>query len=96
MKAKNGDGYVEKTKSGKYACTIVSTCTDPVTGNYKKIKRTKATRDEAITAAKQAVRAYEKEWREKNNFKDGLTLTFGEACEEYLQTRHGGQVRGGS
>lgn len=94
MKAKNGDGYVEKTKSGKYACTIVSTCTDPVTGNYKKIKRTKATRDEAITAAKQAVRAYEKEWREKNNFKDGLTLTFGEACEEYLQKKVKGEVTG--
>lgn len=94
LKAKNGDGYVEKTKSGKYACTIVSTCTDPITGNYKKIKRTKDTRDEAIKAAKQAVKAYEKEWKEKNNFKDGLTLTFGEACEEFMEKIVKGEVTG--
>lgn len=94
LKAKNGDGYVEKTKSGKYACTIVSTCTDPITGNYKKIKRTRDTRDEAIKATKQAVKAYEKEWKEKNNFKDGLTLTFGEACEEYMEKIVKGEVTG--
>lgn len=94
MKAKNGDGYVEKTKSGKYACTIVSTCTDPNTGNYKKIKRTRDTRDEAIKAAKLAVKAYEKEWKQNNNFREGLTLTFGEACEEYLEKKVKDTVKG--
>jgi len=93
MKAKNGDGHVEKTKSGKYACTIVSTCTDPVTGNYKKIKRTRDTRDEAIKAAKLAVKAYEKEWKLNNNFDDSLTLTFGDACEEYLNKKVEGTVK---
>lgn len=84
MKAKNGDGYIRKNKRGKYECTITSTCVDPITQNYKRIKRTADTREEAQKQAKKAMQAYEKEWREQNNYNDELTLLFWEACEEYL------------
>lgn len=91
-KAKSGDGHIEKTKSGKYACTIVSMCVDPATGNYKKIKRTRDTPEEARAACKLAVKAYEKEWEERNDYKQGATLTFYEYVEDYLKKEVKGTV----
>lgn len=91
-KAKSGDGYIEKTKSGKYACTIVSMCVDPQTGNYKKIKRTRDTEEEARAACKLAVKAYEKEWEEDNEYKSGATLAFYEYIEDYLKQEVHGTV----
>ncbi len=43
MKAKNGDWYIRKNKRGKYECTITSTCVDPITQNYKRIKVAQST-----------------------------------------------------
>ena len=94
MKAKNGDGYIRKNKRGKYECTITSTCVDPVTQNYKRIKRTADTREEATKLAKQALRAYEKEWKLENKYNDSLTLLFSEACEEYLEKKVRPTVKG--
>lgn len=94
MKAKNGDGYLFKSKSGKYSCIVTSTCVDPNTGNYKRIKRTADTREEATKLAKQALRAYEKEWKLENKYNDSLTLLFSEACEEYLEKKVRPTVKG--
>lgn len=91
-KAKSGDGHIEKTKSGKYSCTIVSMCVDAHTGNYKKIKRTAETEEEARRICKLAVKAYEKEYFEQSNYKSGVSMLFYEYIEDYLKNEVKGTV----
>lgn len=91
-KRENGDGYIERTKSGKYACTITSKYIDPNTLNYKKIKRTMPTEKEAIAEARKALKAWETAYIENTTYKEGVTTTFGEYVEDYLKHEVEGRV----
>lgn len=84
-KNKNGDGYCRKIEKGRWECTIMSKYINPRTGNEKRVKRVGATEDEARRNAKQALKAWEKEF-EKNhaNFKVDKAKTFGQYVDEYL------------
>lgn len=92
-KRENGDGYIERTKSGKYACTITSKYIDPNTLKYKKVKRTMPTEKEAIAEARKALKAWETAYIENITYKEGVTTTFGEYVEDYLKHEVEGRVR---
>lgn len=92
-KAKNGEGYVRVTKSGKFECTIVSKIIDDKTKHYKKIKRTAATEAEARKLAKNAIKEYELRMLNGSEFKSGKTMLFKEYVLDYLQTQKKGKVK---
>lgn len=93
MKSKNGDGHVERTKSGKYSCTI-DTGYPPLDiyknedGNKrirnKRVKKTADTREEAIRLAKLAAKVHQKEWEERYHSHIKPSMLFSEACNEWF------------
>jgi len=91
-KRENGEGYVELTKSGNYACTITSKYIDPNTLKYKKIKRTMPTEKEAVAEAKKSLKAWETAYVESTTYKEGTNITFGEYIEDYLKHEVDGRV----
>lgn len=56
-KRENGEGYVEKMKSGNYACTIYSKYIDPNTLKYKKDQKNDANRERSNSGSQKGIKS---------------------------------------
>lgn len=83
---RNGDGSTRQLPDGTWECIIQSKYVNPKTGNPKRIKRKGKTEYEAISNAKMATSAWEKEIERGRDVRVKKSKTFGEYMEEYIET----------
>lgn len=82
----NGDGSTRQLSDGSWECIIQSKYINPKTGNAKRIKRKGKSENEAISNAKMALDAWEKEIEKGRDTKINKAKTFGEYMDEYIET----------
>ena len=89
-KSANGEGYCRRIDTNKYECTIMSRYINPKTGKEKRIKRVGTSESDARKNAKNALRAWEKEFEKtRGDLKVNKSKTFGEYMTEYLKSLEG-------
>lgn len=89
-KKANGEGYCRRIGTNKYECTIMSHYINPKTGKEKRVKRVGSSESEARKNAKNALKAWEKEFEKtRGNLKVNKSKTFGEYMREYLKSLEG-------
>ncbi len=89
-KSANGEGYCRRIDTNKYECTIMSRYINPKTGKEKRIKRVGTSESDARKNAKNALRAWEKEFeKSRGDLKVNKSKTFGEYMKDYLKSLEG-------
>ena len=84
VKRKNGEGTVRKIDAGIYEAVCQSSIPNPKTLKYKRFKRRGATAEGALSAAKMAMKAWEKEIIGGNDVKIDKKKTFIQYIYDYL------------
>lgn len=92
-KRKNGEGTVRKI-DGVYEAVCQSSIVNPKTMKYKRFKRRANTAEGALSAAKMAMLAWEKEMQSGNDVKVDKKKTFGEYICDYLDQMRKDNVGG--
>lgn len=83
-KRKNGEGTVRKIDKGVYEAICQSSIINPETMKYKRFKRRGATEEGALSSARMAMKAWEKEVLAGKNTKIDKKKTFAEYMYEYI------------